>query len=575
VKALLTPAACLLVATALAQGQSLTWNGSSSDWDINTTPNWSGDAPVYTDGANVTFSTAGLTAVTIAAGGVGPGSTTFAGNAQNFTFTGDGITAGSLTVEGGTQTFNNAANTYAGATTVENGTLVIGAASGMTATTATVNAGGTLAWTGSANNTRYGDGNALTLNGGTLSMAHVTAGQAILETIGNLNYSGGSRVLFDRTGTNADSQLVLQANPNRVGRGVLTLSLNSPTTLGTAANTRQWVTATGTAPAVTNGMVAPHHILLDTVSYNATFLTYGNTAVVGGRPTTSFTQVSYTNAAAAGAMNTAGTTGNGTETWSVAAASNTSGDVGPGSLLVQGDTKNLYALRTSRSLSSAGTMITLNSGGLILQTNTGVSGSPGLTLGANISWVLSTGVEGVFYVSGNASGNSIHTIAGSIAGDNGLTIDGPATLSLAGNNTYRGDTTVHSAFTLAQTGSLLFQHDSGALNKITGAGNVTLNGTFKLSLSNAIPEGNHLLVDVDTLTESFGNGFSFGFDGGATFSQNATVWTGASGGTSYSFDESTGILSVSIPEPTGLVPLLTGLAFLSTRRRQGSAKSLR
>lgn len=87
------------------------------------------------------------------------------------------------------------------------------------------------------------------------------------------------------------------------------------------------------------------------------------------------------------------------------------------------------------------------------------------------------------------------------------------TVTFTGHNRYTGDTTLgaNATFTLANGASLLFKPGSnGVGNRITGTGTVNLNGKLKLDLSGANgTNGNSWsLVDVGTLTETFGASFA-------------------------------------------------------------------
>jgi hypothetical protein len=93
------------------------------------------------------------------------------------------------------------------------------------------------------------------------------------------------------------------------------------------------------------------------------------------------------------------------------------------------------------------------------------------------------------------------------------------TVTFGGHNRYTGDTTVGATatFTLANGASLLFKPTTnGVGTKITGSGTVNLNGKLKLDLSaaNATHGNSWPIVDVGTLTETFG----------ATFAVTDTAW---------------------------------------------------
>jgi hypothetical protein len=87
------------------------------------------------------------------------------------------------------------------------------------------------------------------------------------------------------------------------------------------------------------------------------------------------------------------------------------------------------------------------------------------------------------------------------------------TVTFTGHNRYTGNTTVGATatFTLANGASLLLKPGSnGVGTKITGTGAVNLNGKLKLDLSgaSAVNGNTWSLVDVGTLTETFGATFA-------------------------------------------------------------------
>jgi hypothetical protein len=155
----------------------------------------------------------------------------------------------------------------------------------------------------------------------------------------------------------------------------------------------------------------------------------------------------------------------------------------------------------------------------------------------------------VFTLAGNLSvtgtGSRISATQGPIvviapiSGSGDLTIINNLGTTFAAVNSFTGNLTVNGAFTLADTGTLVFDIGaSGVNNSVSGTGPATFNGTFTIDLAEA---GNTVgdswaLVNVGTLTETFGTTFSV-----ADFTENEGVWTSASG--MYQFVEATGVLS--------------------------------
>ena len=126
-----------------------------------------------------------------------------------------------------------------------------------------------------------------------------------------------------------------------------------------------------------------------------------------------------------------------------------------------------------------------------------------------------------------------------VSGTGDLTIIANLGTTFAATNTFTGNLIVNGAFTLADTGTLVFDIGaSGVNNSVSGTGPATFNGTFTIDLTDA---GNTVgdswtLVTVDTLTETFGPAFNV-----AGFTENEGIWTSTSG--TYQFSELTGVLA--------------------------------
>ncbi len=106
-----------------ARADTITWNvggGAGGAWDTGTA-NWTGDAGgrndnLYVDGDAVTFDDTGAGGTISLTAARAPSATVVSGSAL-YTFTGSGITNGTLTKSGaGTNMLNNAANSFSGIT---------------------------------------------------------------------------------------------------------------------------------------------------------------------------------------------------------------------------------------------------------------------------------------------------------------------------------------------------------------------------------------------------------------------------------------------------------------------------
>ncbi len=176
----------------------------------------------------------------------------------------------------------------------------------------------------------------------------------------------------------------------------------------------------------------------------------------------------------------------------------------------------------------------------LTQTGTGI-----ITIGSNKELVILS--------NNNRAISLASAIADNGGGASALTYGGPGAglLTLAGTNTYSGNTSINSgAFTLADAGTLTFYIGAnGVSNKVAGTstGAVTFAGSFAFDLSGAnLTAGNSwTIVDRGSLT---GTSFTATFDvQGFTDIDGDDIWTNGA----WSFAEASGILSyAAIPEPS-------------------------
>lgn len=160
-----------------------------------------------------------------------------------------------------------------------------------------------------------------------------------------------------------------------------------------------------------------------------------------------------------------------------------------------------------------------------------------------------------------SSGNLTITLQGSTAGSGeiagalvnpagfttALTKAGTGTWTLAGTNSYTGNTTVSAGtLVLADNAQLKFVigATSGTTNNVGGAGAVVMSGDLVIdtTAAAALASGSWTLVNAATLTESFTSSFSvIGF----TANGDGISWIKSESGKTWLFDESTGILTLS------------------------------
>lgn len=143
----------------------------------------------------------------------------------------------------------------------------------------------------------------------------------------------------------------------------------------------------------------------------------------------------------------------------------------------------------------------------------------------------------------DTNGNDITISQALLDSGGGLIKQGAGTLTLAGVNTYVGNTTVSPGgqLILADDASLRFvPASSGVSNRITGSGSAQLDGDFFIDLTGAstIPGHSWSLVDVGSLTETYG--ITFTVSGWTETSPG--VWISPTA--PYRFTEATGVLDV-------------------------------
>ena len=126
-----------------------------------------------------------------------------------------------------------------------------------------------------------------------------------------------------------------------------------------------------------------------------------------------------------------------------------------------------------------------------------------------------------------------------------VTVDG-GTLTLTGANVYDGNTTVNAGtLELTDNAQLKFVlgATSGSNNSLSGAGTATLNGDFVIdtTAADALASGTWTLENVTSLNGAYGSSFSVvGFD-----DAGGDKWTKVNGTKLYTFDETTGILTLA------------------------------
>ncbi len=206
-----------------------------------------------------------------------------------------------------------------------------------------------------------------------------------------------------------------------------------------------------------------------------------------------------------------------------------------------------------------------------------IAENPGSATGYTVH-TFSTVDSGAFNLSGVVLNARLGaTVTGDLSGSGSLVYDGPGTLTLAGANTYTGDTTVKAGtLVLGSTGELRFAlNDGGLSNQIAGDGGILiLDGTLRLD-SSALTDldGVWNLIDLGTFgvgNLTFDDDFALALVGEPDFANlGGGLYSYLSGKSLWEFSASTGGLTLTqIPEPTSLALLgLGALALLKRRHR--------
>lgn len=399
-----------------------------------------------------------------------------------FNVTGDGT--GSLTLSG--------SNTYAGGTTISAGTLVLGS----------TNAIGT---------------NVLKINGGALDSAVtnlVMRGNNSQQWFGNFSYLGSNNLNMGTGAINVSNALTVSITnklviPGKINAGTLaltfvgngTLELDSSNTIG-SVNSGVSVLYFGTNLAAGSGVLSAYSPNAAFASATTNALTIHNVLGVGNGAN-GWTFVGAGNLTFDGGVtsynfNKFAAVSNAVTTWNFALPNGPASTTkfGPGTLVLGGANQNTggnvvqegtLALGHASALGVGGALV-MNGGNLdsLVANLTNVNLNP-QTWNSNFTFLgsqsLNLGLGDVtiatnpMVVTVNANTLGI----GGGVGDGGLnyplTVAGAGTLSLAGNNSYTGDTTI--------SGATLRIDGAGMLYFGSYAGNITNNGTFNFASSSA------------------------------------------------------------------------------------------
>ena len=446
-------------------------------------------------------------------------------------------------------------NTYTGATNITTGTLALGHATDTLSSSSAVTVDGATAVLSIAGNSdtvgavSLKNGGSITGSGGTLtgasyalesgSVSAILGGAGIAltkSTAGTVTLSGTNT--YTGTTTIQNGTLALDGAANRLATTAAVVLGDTGTTgklvLGgttTAGQTLTSLTTTGLGGSVVGGNAANSMLTLNIASSNTFDGTLGGAGTNENNLTLAKTS--------AGSLTL---TGNNTFSGGISIPAN-------GGTVIAGHNNALGTASVSLNSNTALQIqngITINNSlraeeqgnfkGLTL-----LSGATSATYSGNISILETTSTN--FDI--NAANGGTFTISGIISG-NGFEKVGVGTVILTAANTYTGNTTV-SAGTLALADnaqlSFVLGATSGTNNSLSGAGAVTLEGDFVIvtTAADALASGTWTIENVSTLTGAYGSNFTVS---GFTVA-GSDKWTKVNGSKTYTFDETTGILTLA------------------------------
>jgi len=419
-----------------------------------------------------------------------------------------GTTTGTLTKDGAGTLTLSAANTYTGLTTVSAGTLAYGIANAISTGLVTVN-GGTL------DMKTFSD----TVGAVTLTTGSIAGTTGVLTgTSYNLNGNGSASAILAGTGavvkSGAGTTTTLSGNNTFTGITTISSGTLSVGTIGNGTAASNLGNATNTAAnLVLNGGTLQYTGA--TLSTNRTFTVGSNQGTIDASGTGTLTLTAAPTFSANATLTLAGSNaGNNTLSGVITNNGTTSlKKSGTGTWVLTAN--NTYTGNTTVSggiLEFAGTSTTgalnITAGNLKLDSASRLIGAaPALSISSGASLTMA-GSESIGSIAGAGTANltsgtlTVGTTSGSsifdglIAGAGVLTKGGASKLSLSGNNTYTGGTSITSGElsvdksqglgtgTLSLTGNAtsLAVLDYTAGNSTLSVGALTLNGNSTISL---------------------------------------------------------------------------------------------
>jgi autotransporter-associated beta strand protein len=547
-------------------------------WDSNGATAGAGITPTGTWGTSDYWSTS--SAGTVAT----PPYTTTAADDVNFSAGSDASGAYTVTLNGTQNALSVQART--GQVTLVGGTLAL-ANVGSSASNMLYNSNATALTIGSTilvNNNTAGNnflnfGNGSSGSGGTITIngpVTATTNNATNKIFIRQTYAGGTVVINSNLGSDAGFLTGLQASGTSAIDGAAgTLTLNGAQGLGTTGLSFSAKTGTvnlgdtvNTGNAVTLGAIS-----IGSATANLAGATINiNSAVSSGA-------ITIRNG---GVLNVAGSVT--TSSFTVLGRGSVE-SFGGGTIKVQNGgaaTLTTVIVRDNTVFTNAGTLTgtaltlgeaTLNTSGKFAVGDATGAGTTTFTSLATAGTGTGNAIVGgnsaisTFTLNNSAPASFSGVLGGAGANENNLALvkQGASSLTLSGANTYTGNTTVSAGtLILADNATLNFGiAATGVNNTIGGTGTLTLNGDFTFDLTGAAATGSWNIVNVGTLSAIFAPTFTVtGFtDAGSN------TWTRVNLGSTYTFDEATGLLT-AIPEPATWALLAFSLTTVVVLRRR-------
>ncbi len=381
---------------------------------------------------------------------------------------------------------------------------------------------GTLTISGTTNSTYDGAIN----NGPGSILALAKSGSSTLTLGGNSNYTGGTTI----------NGGILKANSsNAFGGGSVAITGGVRISLGDGVTLTNPITiGTNTSPQG-GGLLEASNTVAGTATLEGP-ITINNNPAGGGH---------FINVSSGGTFNVKGVITssvpiihrNGTVTY-------WGGGTGYSAMSVTGTAR----VGANNGIATSATVTVGVSGAATLDLAGMNQSLAGIVKGPNAATIgnSSTTADSTLAITGTSTFDGvIANTVGAGTSKTGLSVAG-GTLTLGGVNTYTGNTTIASgtSLVLSDNAQLRFAIDVTS-NGISGAGSATINGDFNIDTTamDASPTTSGTWT-LENVTSTYGASFQV-ISGATAWTATGDVWTKTVGSKTYSFDEATGVLTLT------------------------------